>query len=245
MSQEHKIFERIGKSVRQFVKDPCFLNSLLSVSLLLAPRPILADDFIPPQNIVIGNTDRPEVALTFDCGPWVERSYITRILDTLDQYEKRVTFFVTGEFIRKNPDIFERIAQKHEIANHSWYHPDFTKISTEEQTGELISTEDLIKTYGVTSLPMWRSPFGAFNNETIWNAAANGYWLHVMWTLDSGDWQAIPAETVKNRVIQGSNKGSIIVSHCNSEQTSQVLEDEINGLEEKGLAVTTVSDLLR
>ena len=163
------------------------LNSLISLSFFLTPHPqiigpiqdhdglVRSEDFIPPQNIEIGNTDRPEVALTFDCGPWVDRSYITRILDTLDQYEKHVTFFVTGEFIRKNPDIFERIAQKHEIANHSWYHPDFTKISTEEQTEELISTEDLIKTYGVSSLPMWRSPFGAFNNETIWNAAANGY----------------------------------------------------------------------
>lgn len=206
---------------------------------------IRSDDFIAPQNIVRGNEERPEVALTFDCGPWVNRPYIEQILDVLEQSQTRVTFFVTGEFIRKNPDIFERIAASHEIANHSWYHPDFTKLSSEEQAQELNWTEDLIKTYGVTSKPMWRSPFGAFTNETIWNAAYNGYRLHIMWTVDSGDWQNISPETVQKRVVDGASNGAIVVSHCNSEQTAKKLESILIQLQERGFTPTTVSALLR
>lgn len=247
MSLEHNIFEKVGKSVKQFAKNPSFLSGLLSASLLLTTKPILADDFIPPQNIVRGNGERPEVALTFDCGPWVERSHIFRILNALDLHESRVTFFVTGEFIRKNPDIFEMIVKRnHEIANHSFSHPYFTQISPESEKEELDRTEELINLFGASSKPMWRSPFGAFNNDTIWNAAYNGYWLHIMWTLDSGDWQDISSDTVEDRVVNMAGTGSIVVSHCNSWQTAQRLNTIIERLKnERGLTVTTVTSLLR
>lgn len=69
-----------------------------------------------------------------------------------------------------------------------------------------------------------------------------------MWTIDSGDWQAISPEQVQYRVVSGARNGAIVVSHCNSQQTALVLEPIINELtdkEKKNLTITTVSALLR
>ena len=81
------------------------------------------------QEVTKGNPNKG-VALTFDCGPWVYSDRVNGILDALEQRGLKVTFFVTGEFIRKNPQDFERIIYSgHEIANHSDTHPDFNTLS--------------------------------------------------------------------------------------------------------------------
>ena len=205
-----------------------------------------AAEFEPPQHIVRGNPDRAEVALTFDCGPWVDRSYVTAILDALEQTGTRVTFFVTGQFIEKNGDIFARIARQHEVANHSYTHPNFSGLRPGDQTNELQWTEQLINSYGASSGGLWRSPFGAFNNEVIGNAAYSGFPRHIYWTFDSADWQpAVSPAVVHSRVVNGASNGAIVVQHCNSRQTAMVLPAILAGLQNRGFGVTTVSALLR
>ncbi len=195
---------------------------------------------LEPREISQGNPNG--VALTFDCGPWVNRSYIEGILDALQNY--RVTFFVTGIFIEKHPDIFERIARSHELGNHSYSHPDFVPLPDNERRIELRRAEELANSFGYTLKPLWRAPFGSRNSEVLQTAAEEGYPIHVFWTRDSGDWRDIPAEDVKNNVLRNAGNGDIVVQHCNSWQTAQVLPEIIKGLEDMGLEVTTVSVML-
>ena len=195
------------------------LAVLLSLSLGAVARPPDANGWEPaePVELMRGDTSRAQVALTFDCGPWVAPQYINAILDTLDAYGLRVTFFVTGEFLEKHGELFsQRIAGRHEVANHSYSHPNFPRLPAGEIRRELRWTEELVEQYGVSTRGMWRAPFGARNPAVLRVAADEGYPLHVMWTVDSGDWLPIPAERVKNTVLSRAENGSIFVEHCNS-----------------------------
>jgi peptidoglycan/xylan/chitin deacetylase (PgdA/CDA1 family) len=144
-----------------------------------------------------GSRDLPEVALTFDGGSDAGES--ERILDVLEQHGVTATFFLTGEYIRHNPELVRRIAAAgHEVGNHTRSHPHLTtwdrtrrhdtlpgvdRAFIEEQLGRTAQAYE-----GVTGRPMtalWRAPFGEINAELLTWAAAAG-WSHVGWTRDDG-----------------------------------------------------------
>ncbi len=206
--------------------------------LVYSPEP--APEIHEPREISRGYPNG--VALTFDCGPWVERSYIERILSALEGY--RVTFFVTGIFIEKHPDIFKRIAENHDLANHSYSHPHLLNLSDEEIRNELRKAGEISSSFGYSLKPLWRAPFGERNDRIREIAAEEGYPVHVFWTRDSGDWRDISPEEVMNNVLRNADNGYIIVQHCNSWQTAEVLPDIITGLENIGLEITTVSRVI-
>ncbi len=219
----------------------CVAAFILAV-LLIGP---VAAEAPEPVEFLRGDITKAQVALTFDCGPWVDRNYVTAILDALEQYGQRVTFFVTGQFIEAHPDIFaERIAPRHEIGNHSYSHPDFPKSSPASIRREFRRTEELIAQYGASSHGMWRAPFGARTRRELDIAADEGYPTHIMWTTDSGDWLPIPAERVRATVLNRAENGSIFVEHCNSWQSAIVLPDILWQLREWGMNVVPVSEII-
>lgn len=144
-----------------------------------------------------GCRDLPLVALTFDGGSDAGES--ERILDVLEQRGVAATFFLTGDYIRHNPELVRRIAAAgHEVGNHTRSHPHLTtwdrtrrhdtlpgvdRAFIEEQLGRTAKAYE-----AVTGRPMaalWRAPFGEINDELLRWAAAAG-WSHVGWTRDDG-----------------------------------------------------------
>ncbi len=157
-----------------------------------------------------GRRDLPKVALTFDGGGDAGQS--ERILDVLEQRGLSVTFFLTGEYIRRNPDLVRRMSRAgHEIGNHTWSHPHLTTWDRAHRHDTLAGIdryflqEELRRTAqafkestGRSMAPLWRAPFGEVNRDLLDWAAAAG-WRHVGWTrddaggkrtLDSLDWVA-------------------------------------------------------
>jgi peptidoglycan/xylan/chitin deacetylase (PgdA/CDA1 family) len=221
------------------------LIGVLAVALVLVTVRGVRAEAPEPVEFLRGDTTKPQVALTFDCGPWVDRNYVTAILDALEQYGLRVTFFVTGQFIEAHPDIFaERIVPRHEVGNHSYSHPDFPKSSSATIRQEFRWTEELIAKYGASSHGMWRAPFGARTRRELDIAADEGYPTHIMWTTDSGDWLPISAERVRATVLNRAENGSIFVEHCNSWQSATVLSDILWQLREWGMNVVPVSEII-
>ena len=196
------------------------------------------------REIVRGRADRPLVALTFDCGSVAGPS--ARILDTLKQHDLRVTIFMTGQYAAEYPELVRRMATDgHELANHSYTHPDFTKITDDAVLDELARTDALVQRIsGKSTKPWMRMPFGARNSHTIDVVTQAGY-TSVFWTLDSGDWRAdASAEGVRAKVLNNTGKGFIVVEHCASNQSAEALPDLIEGLQAQGLKIVTVSALL-
>jgi len=96
------------------------------------------------------------------------------MLDTLERDGVRATFFLTGEFIERHQALFRRIAEQHELANHSYTHADFTKLTEKQVRGELENTERLANQHGFTTKPYWRAPSGARNGSVLQWAADAG-----------------------------------------------------------------------
>ncbi len=191
---------------------------------------------------------KKQIALTFDAGASGETW--PRILAALREHNAHITMFFTGKFAEQYPDaIKQAVADGHELGNHTYSHPDTRKLTDEQLINELSRTEDIIRNLtGVSTKPYWRPPYGARNNHVLNVAVAQGY-RSIFWTLDSLDSVGQPKtpDFLFNRVTntRGVNlDGAIVLQHFGSEASAEALPRELTRLEEMGLKVVTISELL-
>lgn len=189
------------------------------------------------------HVDGPYIALTFDDGP--HGANTPRLLEILKQRKVKATFFVVGQCVAENPEIAKRIVDEgHEIANHSWSHPQLTKLGEGGVTDQLSRTHDVVKqTTGVT-MTLLRPPYGAFTkNQQAW---ANSRWGYkcILWDVDSLDWKIRNAGHVQSAILSHTRPGSIILTHDIHKTTIDAMPASIDGLLAKGFKLVTVSELL-
>ncbi len=198
---------------------------------------------VPPQELVRGNPDRPVVALTFDCG--ASSAPTPTILEVLRAARIRATFFLTGKWVAENPDLAKEIATEHEIANHSYSHTDFARLSEAQIIDEMERTETVItQVTGRGTRPLWRAPYGSRDQRILKIVADAGWTVHVFWTADALDWQDITPERVKANINAKIGNGAIVLQHCGSPQTAAVLADVIRDISSRGLGFATISEML-
>ncbi|TAJ17126.1 MAG: polysaccharide deacetylase family protein [Dehalococcoidia bacterium] len=224
-----------------------------------AARPPVAPPLPAPSGAVEierGTRARKEVALTFDCG-W--RSDATGdILRILEEEDVVTTWFMMGIWAEAHPELTRRIAAKHELATHSWDHPDYRDLTDAQIAADLKRTDDYLRTFsGRSSAPIWRAPSAARDQRVMDAAARAGFPLHIFWTIeqtpaglasgDSLDWMEIPAARVRSNLLRaiGLGGGAILVVHCDAEATRDVLREVIREYRKAGLQFVTVSQLLR
>ena len=191
-----------------------------------------------------GDRNSGMIALTFDAGS-VDGPALS-ILDTLRAYNLKVTFFLTGQWVESYPAVARRVAEDgHELANHTYYHPDLVNLSNEKILWELDYTNGVIqRDLGRTSKPWFRPPFGSRNQRVLDLARDLGY-RSIYWTLDSGDWRNnATANGVLYKVLSNAGAGDIVVHHVAAYQTAEALPGIIEGLQSQGLRIVTVSELL-
>ena len=200
----------------------------------------------PPVEVDHGSTKRKEVALTFDAGS--DWKPVRKIVTTLASENIKTTFFLTGEWVKKNPRSTHLIADSgHELGNHSWDHPAFTKLSDDEIKDQLRRTDEVIKeTVGRPTEPYFRPPLGA-RDTRVKRVVGNEGYMTIYWTLDSRDSvdKGITAEQIRDRVISKATPGSIVLLHCGSQATADALPEIIKGLKEKGMNIVPVSRLIQ
>ena len=109
------------------------------------------------------NTDKKRVALTFDDGPHYK--YTAEILDILDEYGAKATFFVVGELAERYPELILReLAEGHEIGNHTWSHPKMKKLTVDSLKQEILKTEELLNEIADYRPKLFRPPEGSFSD---------------------------------------------------------------------------------
>lgn len=139
-------------------------------------------------------------ALTFDDGPSVNTP---ALLNMLAEYNIKATFFLLGRNASYYPGIVRQIeAQGHEIGNHTWSHPNLRVLSFERQRDELVATDELLRSLGITPLYM-RPPYGNFDERTVQIANDLGIDI-ILWSLDSHDWKSLPSDYAKLRSTRGT-----------------------------------------
>ncbi|WP_353047945.1 LysM peptidoglycan-binding domain-containing protein [Exiguobacterium sp. s122] len=192
------------------------------------------------------NTTSKVVALTFDDG--ADGANTNKILDILAKNNVKATFFLTGSGANHHPQYIKNIAAKgHQLGNHSYTHPDFTKLTATQMKSELDRTEAIVKSLtGKTTKPLFRAPYGAVNSAVLNGVGAAGYGYTVQWNIDTIDWKGLTATQINTKVQTNIKPGSIVLMHtgAGAPGTPLALPTMISQLKAKGYKFVTVSQLL-
>lgn len=196
------------------------------------------------DEVVSGDVGLPLVALTFDAGAAAGSAH--QLLDVLNSRAVHSTFFITGAFADRYPAVVARIAAEgHELANHSYSHPDFRKLTDNQMRAEIRRAAAAIETAsGAPPVLLWRPPFGGRDDRVLQVVDDEGY-RPIYWTLDSGDWLNDATEQkVRSTVLGKASAGAIVVDHISPEATARAMPAIIDTLHGRGLSLVTVSQLL-
>ncbi|HMJ04845.1 MAG TPA: polysaccharide deacetylase family protein [Chthoniobacterales bacterium] len=187
--------------------------------------------------------DGPYIAFTFDDGP--SATLTPKLLDLLAARKIKATFFVVGQNAAEYPAIVARAAREgHEIANHSWSHPNLGKMSDEAVRRELQKTDDAIKAATGVRPTLMRPPYGSLNaRQKAWIHDTLGYRI-IIWDVDPLDWKRPGPAVVTSRILKETRPGSIILDHDIHPPTIESLPATFEQLQAKGFKFVTVSELL-
>lgn len=188
------------------------------------------------------DTKENKLSISFDAA-WGD-DYTLEILDILDKYNVKSTFFLVGFWVDKYPEHVKEIYKRgHDIGNHSTNHPYMTKLSEEEILRELNITGDKIKELTREKPILFRPPFGDYNNKLINLCRDNGYYV-IQWDVDSLDWKEMGVQPVVDRVTRNVKNGSIVLFHNNAKYISEYLPIIIEKLQSDGYEIVPISQLI-
>ena len=189
------------------------------------------------------HVDGPHIAMTFDDGP--SATLTPKLLDILAAHHIKATFFVLGEMVAEHPEILARAAREgHEIASHSWSHPNLAKMSQEGVRSQLQRTDDAIKSATGARPTLFRPPYGSITErEKRWIHDEFGYDI-ILWGVDPLDWKRPGPAVVRNRILKETRPGSIVLSHDIHPGTIEAMPSTFDELSGKGFKFFTVTELL-
>ncbi|MCW2859868.1 MAG: hydrolase [Actinoallomurus sp.] len=181
------------------------------------------------------------VALTFDDGPG---PYTRTLLDTLAAQHAKVTFFLIGGNIRGREAVVRReLADGHAIGDHTWSHPDLSRLPERAVRSQL--TRTLTEISRVTGGPtrLMRPPYGATDRHV--GAVARRLKLtQIVWSVDTNDWLDRNSAIVAHRAISRAHRGDIILMHDIHPTTVKAVPKILRGLRKRGFTFVTVPQLL-
>jgi peptidoglycan/xylan/chitin deacetylase (PgdA/CDA1 family) len=189
------------------------------------------------------HVDGPYIALTFDDGPSAKLT--PKLLDLLATRHIKVTFFLIGENVAEHPEIVAREAREgHELANHSWSHPNFGKMSDENVRSQIRRTDDAIRSAAGVTPTLLRPPYGSVTTrQKKWINEEFGYKI-ALWDVDPLDWRRPGPNVVCNRIVKNTRAGSIVLVHDIHPGSIEAIPCVLSQLEAKGYKFVTVSELL-
>jgi len=189
------------------------------------------------------HVDGPYIAMTFDDGPHGVQT--PRLLEMLKQRGIKATFYCVGQCVAEYPEIAKRIVEEgHEIANHSWSHPNLIPMSEASVRDQLERTHQVIKQATGVEPKTFRPPYGNFTQrQRNWAAAAYGYKI-ILWDVDTLDWQHHNPAKTESIALAQTRAGSIVLQHDIHKTTVDAMPATLDALAAKGFKFVTVSELI-
>ena len=184
------------------------------------------------------------VSLTFDDGPHPEHT--PRLLETLKRNGVRATFFLVGRQVERYPNLVRRIAEEgHDVANHSFFHPDIGLMSAREAVQGVLRTQKLLESFVGKTPSLYRPPRG---KVTFWKLLR--LWLLgvriVLWNVDPRDYSwnkaADMADWFRANPLRG---GDIVLFHDRLPLAREVLPELVETSRRRGLDFVPVSQLMK
>ncbi|WP_081756827.1 delta-lactam-biosynthetic de-N-acetylase [Gorillibacterium massiliense] len=197
------------------------------------------------DGVFLGDTANKNLYLTFDNG--YENGFTPRILDILKEKKVPAAFFVTGHYLKDQPELIRRMAKEgHVIGNHSWSHPDITQISDARLKEELAKVkQETARLIGSDRMHFLRPPRGIFDARSLAIAKAEGY-TSVFWSVAYKDWDTNAqrgAAYAYERVISQLHPGAIILLHSVSRDNTEALGSIIDRARKEGFVFKSLEEL--
>ncbi len=169
--------------------------------------------------------------------------YVVPMLDVFESYEIKTTFFLGGSWVEKNHEVArEIVAHGHEIGNHGYFHKDHKKIGRSGNRSEIENCHKIVKAILGVDMDLFAPPSGSFSVDTLDIAEEIGY-NTIMWSLDTIDWRDKDVSLIVKRATEKAVGGDMILMHPTKE-TLEALPIILEKLKDKGLGVSTVSEVL-
>lgn len=217
---------------------------LFTMSIFVNNKQTLEVSSNTKENLPIYNvqTEENAVSLTMNCA-W-NADDIDSILDTLNKYNIKITFFIVGDWADKYPEAVKKINENgHEIGNHSNTHPHINKLNIDKNCEEITKCSEKLKNITGKEVNLYRCPYGEYNNTVI-NAADSLNYYPIQWSLDTLDYTGLTGNEMWNRLDRKLKKGDIILMHNGTKHTADSLELLIKNIQSKGFEIKKVSDII-
>lgn len=240
------ISKHFAVSIDQIKKLNGLTSDMIDAGQLLKIKEIT----FPSQNqssilISSGKTKYKNLSLTYDAGNKADGAH--NLLNTLAKNGIKTTFFLTGKWVEEFPHLAKRIADEgHEIGNHSYSHPDFTRLPHDKMIEEISRAEAVIREItGKDCRPLFRPPYGAWNKQVLEVVGKCGYPYCIYWSVDTMDWKQHSVDFIVKRIKEQAKSNDIVLMHLEYLHTASATEIIIPELLASGYKLVPVRELLK
>ena len=224
-------------SVSKYLQNPT-ARKLANIPKPPEPKPELAP--APAAPTPAPTTGNKVIALTFDDGPG---PYTAHLLDILDQYGAKATFFLIGSKVSGQASVVRSIqARGHQLGNHSWSHPELPKLSVDQIAGEIDRTNEAIRQATGVKPSILRPPYGAVNGVVLEQLRLRNM-SSILWSVDTRDWADRNSQIVCSRAVAGARPGAVILMHDIHQTSVNAVPCILSSLKQQGYSFVTIQRL--
>lgn len=222
----------------------CALAIVITVSVFARGITAVSTSAAASKKIPIYYVQKEEklVSLSFDAAWGNEQTQ--ELLDILDKYNVKATFFLVGSWVDKYPESVKAIYDAgHDVSNHSDTHPHMSKLSKDKMKAEIENCNNKIETLIGVRPNLFRPPYGDYNNAVV--ETVNELNMYCMqWDVDSLDWKDPSPEQIKKNIMNKIKPGSIILMHNGAKNTPAALPMIIEGITGEGYNIIPISQII-
>lgn len=236
-------------SVRFFVlrrRHLMLLGAVLASAAILAvayaPAAVMASAVARQLPIYCVERDQKVCSISFDAAWGADNT--EKILDVLDEYGIKTTFFVVSAWAEQYPDTAKAIVERgHELMNHSSKHDHYNSLTADQIVADVNKCNSVIEELTGVCPTLIRCPFGEYDDHVISAIRSTGM-EPIQWDVDSLDWKGISASEITKRVTGKVGSGSIVLFHNAGEHTPEALPDILQYLRREGYEIVPISQIL-
>ncbi len=187
-------------------------------------------------------TAEKKVAVTFNAAWGAED--IDSILETLQAFNAKCTFFIVGTWAEKYPEAVHKIKNAgHEIGSHSYNHGHYGEMTEAEMMQDMDKADAALQSITGETTRLFRAPYGEYTEEAVKTVRSRGQYM-IQWNIDSLDYAGKSTAEMEARILPRLRPGSIILFHTGTEQTAAALPALLHKIKEEGYTFSTVGDLM-
>ncbi|MDR1570109.1 MAG: polysaccharide deacetylase family protein [Oscillospiraceae bacterium] len=232
----------IGSILRRFSALACLL-ALSAVYLWMEPggdvMAVARQRVLPVYNVA--RQDKV-LSISFDAA-WGNANTV-KLLDMLDQYDVKATFFLVGIWVEKYPELVQEISRRgHDVESHSTTHPHMTQLSDAKMREELRVVADRIEALTGKRPTLFRAPYGDYNDAVVATSRQEGFEC-IQWNVDSLDWKNLGIQSMIKQCTKKVSPGDIVLFHNDSKYILDALPAILDYYAAQGYKLIPISEIL-